>query len=459
MGRSRPPRGRGARSARTMGAVTRPPTALDLFCGCGGIAAGLRSAGFHILAGVDVEPHYMSTFSHNFPEARGVLGDLSGIDPLRFMRGLSLEAGDLDLLAGGPPCQGFSKNVPRSRRSAEDRNNGLMRTFLRYAEVLRPRAVLMENVAEMRNGFDRAYTDEVLGRLERAGYAVAHETLNAADYGVPQRRRRAFFVGLSSGRAFAFPGRTHFAESPRLSGSGDPHVTVWDAIGDLPSVDHASEQRLHRYRRRPFTDYQRQAEARIGDRHEPQAPPAQAAPVRAPGQPEAGTGDQGSAGAPAPPVGVQRGVRATDPGHGRAHDHALGVPSRIGKVRAPRGHPRADDPRGRPASGGSPTSSSSRGATTGRPPRSATPCRPCSPVSWAPPSWARSPDAGPALPVDRGRESPLRGNVTRRRGRSQDVRRLVAPRHDHDDPQQAHGRQACGRRRHARVAPRVEDAP
>ena len=242
-----------------MGAVTRPPTALDLFCGCGGIAAGLRSAGFHILAGVDVEPHYMSTFSHNFPEARGVLGDLSGIDPLRFMRGLSLEAGDLDLLAGGPPCQGFSKNVPRSRRSAEDRNNGLMRTFLRYAEVLRPRAVMMENVAEMRNGFDRAYTDEVLGRLERAGYAVAHETLNAADYGVPQRRRRAFFVGLSSGRAFAFPERTHFAESPRLSGFGDPHVTVWDAIGDLPSVDHASEQRLHRYRHRPFTDYQRQA--------------------------------------------------------------------------------------------------------------------------------------------------------------------------------------------------------
>ena len=240
-----------------MGAVTRPPTALDLFCGCGGIAAGLRSAGFRILAGVDVEPHYMSTFSHNFPEARGVLGDLSGIDPLRFMRELSLEAGDLDLLAGGPPCQGFSKNVPRSRRSAEDRNNGLMRTFLRYAEVLRPKAVMMENVAEMRNGFDRAYTNEVLGRLERAGYAVAHEVMNAADYGVPQRRRRAFFVGLSAGRAFAFPERTHFAESPRLF--GDPHVTVWDAIGDLPSVDHASELRLHRYRHRPFTDYQRQA--------------------------------------------------------------------------------------------------------------------------------------------------------------------------------------------------------
>ena len=242
-----------------MGAVTRPPAAIDLFCGCGGLAAGLRDAGFRILAGADLDPHCMATFGLNFPEARRVPGDLSAIDPLRLMRELSLEAGGLDLLAGGPPCQGFSKNVPRSRRSAEDPNNVLMRTFLRYAEVLRPRAVVMENVAEMRNGFDRAYTDEVLGRLERAGYAVAHETLNAADYGVPQRRRRAFFVGLSSGRAFAFPERTHFAGSPRPSGSGDPHVTVWDAIGDLPSVDHASEQRLHRYRRRPFTDYQRQA--------------------------------------------------------------------------------------------------------------------------------------------------------------------------------------------------------
>ena len=331
--------------------MTQSPTALDLFCGCGGIAAGLRGAGFRILAGVDVEPHYMSTFRHNFPEARGVLGDLSGIDPLRFMRGLSLEAGDLDLLAGGPPCQGFSKNVPRSRRSAEDRNNGLMRTFLRYAEVLRPRAVMMENVAEMRNGFDRAYTDEVLGRLERAGYAVAHETLNAADYGVPQRRRRAFFVGLSSGRAFAFPERTHFAESPRLSGFGDPHVTVWDAIGDLPSVDHASERRLHRYRSRPFTDYQRQA--RRGSEAVTNHRPRRLRPLQyerlaslKPGQgiedlPERLRPRSGYSGAYGR---LTRDMVAPN-------DHALGVPSRVGEVRAPRGYPRADDPRGRPAPG------------------------------------------------------------------------------------------------------------
>ena len=119
------------------------------------------------------------------------------------MSKLGLRAGELDLLTGGPPCQGFSKNVPRSQRDPDSANNQLVKTFLTYCEALKPKAVLMENVAEMKNGFGHAYTDEVIGRLSAAGYTIGHGVLNAADYGVPQRRRRAFFLDLHPGRPMA----------------------------------------------------------------------------------------------------------------------------------------------------------------------------------------------------------------------------------------------------------------
>ena len=232
------------------------PTAIDLFSGCGGIAAGLRDAGFGILAGVDIDPRYMSTFRHNFPEAHSLVSDLSVVDPHLLMDKVGLAPGNLDLLAGGPPCEGFSKNVPRTRRSPEDHNNRLMLRFLEYVEALRPRAVLMENVAEMRNGFDRVYTRTILDRLASAGYRVRHTVMNAADYGVPQKRRRAFFVATSNGE-FTFPEPTHSADKTLLPGFGLSHVTVWEAIGDLPSVPHTSTHNEFDYRCAPFSDYQR----------------------------------------------------------------------------------------------------------------------------------------------------------------------------------------------------------
>ena len=144
--------------------------------------------------------------------------------------------------------------MPRSKRTADDQNNRLMLSFLQYVEALRPRSVLMENVAEMRNGFDREYTNAVLGRLTSAGYLVHHMVMNAADYGVPQRRRRAFFIATSDA-AFEFPAPTHF-DGARLPGFGSSHVTVWDAIGDLPSVEHTDTQVTYEYKCEPFSEYQ-----------------------------------------------------------------------------------------------------------------------------------------------------------------------------------------------------------
>jgi DNA (cytosine-5)-methyltransferase 1 len=236
---------------------------IDLFCGCGGISAGARSAGFDVVAGLDVEPKYMATFSHNFPTSQSVAADLTVLSPEELGDAIKIKRGELGLLVGGPPCQGFSKNVPRRARYMEDERNRLVLRFLQYCDWFRPRIVLMENVAEMKNGFDRAYSDEVVEALTKIGYSVTHGVLNAADFGVPQRRRRAFFIAVSDGVQVSLPPSTHLA-SPRAADlfPSPTHVNVWDAIGDLPLVEHGEGTDVGMYASEPLTEYQAWARKR-----------------------------------------------------------------------------------------------------------------------------------------------------------------------------------------------------
>jgi len=235
--------------------------AVDLFCGCGGISSGLRDAGFRILAGADMERHYIQTYQENFPEAESLRIDLAAVPPKNFGSSLKIRPGELDLLAGGPPCQGFSKNVPRSRRTSDLANNLLIRTFLDYCEYLRPKMILMENVAEMRNGFDQSYTSEIGERLTTLGYSVQHSILNAADYGVPQRRRRAFFLAAADGAPIKFPQPTHSKPGDQISLPGiekkSNHLSVWEAIRDLPSLLHGTGSQPCEYISRPRNTFQR----------------------------------------------------------------------------------------------------------------------------------------------------------------------------------------------------------
>lgn len=232
--------------------------AIDLFCGCGGITSGLQSAGFEVLAGLDVEPKYIQTFKHNFPDTKAMCVDVSTYAPAKLMADLGLKRGELDLLAGGPPCQGFSKNVPRAVREAEAKNNKLIRAFLDYCEQLLPKWIVMENVAEMRNGFDQTFTNEIEARLQDAGYEVIHDVLNAADYGVPQRRRRAFFIARRDKVSPSHPEATHAAEpEPGSLFQTRKHVSVWEAISDLPSLKHGESLDPYKYEVKPQSDYQR----------------------------------------------------------------------------------------------------------------------------------------------------------------------------------------------------------
>ena len=238
--------------------MDRKLTAIDLFCGCGGISTGLRAAGFEILAGVDIDPTYLCTFSHNFPNSKSFQLDLVNTQPQEFMQLMKVEKGELELLAGGPPCQGFSKNVPRKNRFLEDPRNKLIKAFLDYCQELQPRFVLMENVAEMKNGFEKAYTDEILSRLDEEGYTVTYAVLNAADFGVPQRRRRAFFIANRDGIKFKLPEVTHSKKNEDELFGIPNHVTVWDAVGDLPSKSHKdNEDQPCEYTCSPFSDFQK----------------------------------------------------------------------------------------------------------------------------------------------------------------------------------------------------------
>lgn len=232
-------------------------SAIDLFCGCGGISKGVESAGFEVLAGVDIESNYICTFSHNFPKAKSLQIDLEKTSPETFMQILNINQGELDLLVGGPPCQGFSKNVPRKNRFLEDPRNQLIKVFLDYCEVIKPRLIILENVAEMKNGFDKAYTDEILSRLEAQNYTVTYMVLNAADYGVPQRRRRAFFIANRENIKFKPPFPTHSKNDSGLFALPN-YVTVWEAVGDLPSKEHTENEDIPcNYALEPFSDYQK----------------------------------------------------------------------------------------------------------------------------------------------------------------------------------------------------------
>ncbi len=231
--------------------------AIDLFCGCGGISVGIQNAGIDVIAGVDIESSYICSFSKNFPDSQSLILNLSLTHPIEFMEKLNICKGELFLLAGGPPCQGFSKNTPRSKRTEESSNNLLIKTYLDYCEALMPKTILIENVAEMKNGFNKCYSDMIYQKLEKIGYNITSLVLNSADFGVPQRRKRAFFLGIKSYKKIPALYPSHFKLDPD-SFLNNPHISVWEAISDLPSIRHDQHFLNIKYKVEPQNDFQQQ---------------------------------------------------------------------------------------------------------------------------------------------------------------------------------------------------------
>jgi DNA (cytosine-5)-methyltransferase 1 len=213
------------------------PGFIDLFSGAGGLSLGLQEAGWKPLLSVDHWPDGLRTYQANFPGSEVLCDDISTLTEKRLAQ---LVRDHPEWVVGGPPCQGFSTVGKRER---DDPRNRLMREFVRIVSIVRPWGVLVENVIGLR---DMRFVDEVCRLFDKVGYHVRPLVFTAADYGVPQLRRRIIFVGCGNGRSFRKPAPTY--------GPGQ-YVTVWDAIGDLPALRPGASTNL--YDRPPFTSYQR----------------------------------------------------------------------------------------------------------------------------------------------------------------------------------------------------------
>jgi DNA (cytosine-5)-methyltransferase 1 len=206
---------------------------LDLFCGSGGISQGFQSAGFEIAGGIDFDFDSVETFKRNFPKAKSFCGNILEFSDSEIKK----EFGNLriDVVVGGPPCQGFS-NANRWQKEKNDPRNKLFFEYLRFVRVLKPRVVLIENVRGMlskNNGYAQKRIIELITDL---GYKVNSSVLNASDFGVPQNRFRAFFVAIRNDIA-AEP--FNFDQLKKF----DP-VYVKDAIGELYKFEKSKNKTL-----------------------------------------------------------------------------------------------------------------------------------------------------------------------------------------------------------------------
>lgn len=249
-------------------------TSIDLFAGAGGITTGLDLAGIKSLYANEISPDYAETLS-GFHKGLDVdVQDIQTVEPKKVMRRLGLKRGELDILAGGPPCQGFSVNAPV--RSKDDSRNNLFWDYLRFVESFEPKFVVIENVPGMIS-FEKGETvRSILAALRDYGYRSDVRILFAPHYGVPQIRWRTIFIGtrmevdplllfpepthMATGRAnftTKIDGRSLILETDDLAESElEPPTTVWDAISDLPSIPNGGGHEKCAYRIKAGNDYQ-----------------------------------------------------------------------------------------------------------------------------------------------------------------------------------------------------------
>lgn len=226
--------------------VQRRPTAIDLFAGAGGLSLGFEQAGFDIVAAVEHDPVHAAIHKLNFPDTLVVCDDirnLSSLSASELRHRLNID-GELDAVVGGPPCQGFSLI---GHRLLADPRNELVFHYFKIVELLRPRTFLLENVPGMATGRHQQLLHELIARFKDIGYFVREpvRVLNAADYGVPQNRRRLFILGARED--VRLPGYPPARYQPKaLSKNGEQSAlelslpstpSVSDAIFDLPDVE------------------------------------------------------------------------------------------------------------------------------------------------------------------------------------------------------------------------------
>lgn len=240
---------------------------IDLFAGAGGFSLGAQQAGVHIEHAVEIDEWACDTLRANHPNCRITSMDMRSLDDEWWKAEVQKYP---DLLIGGPPCQGFSRAGP-ANKDPKDPRNSLFQEFVRVAKVLQPRLVILENVPGIlraRTASGEGVANIIEGELDSLGYTVARFVLQAERFGVPQIRKRVFFVGTLEGELPNLIPPTNGGESgqPSLLNDGLPEsLTVRDAIADLPLVDVGSYDEKVRYTGPPATEFQKEMRSGAGD--------------------------------------------------------------------------------------------------------------------------------------------------------------------------------------------------
>lgn len=216
---------------------------LDLFCGCGGLSQGFEKAGFHTLLGVDNDSSALKTFQNNHNKAKILCGDLSSMDTFQKIKELT-SPHPIHVIIGGPPCQGFSLSGPRN---FDDSRNKLYLAMIETVQRFSPLSFLIENVPGMATLYNGTVKQEIIKRFTDIGYNVSSQIVCAADYGVPQLRKRLVFVGLKNS-VYDFP-TSEFTE--------DTYITCEEAISDLPSLENSLGEEQSPYVSEPLSLYQK----------------------------------------------------------------------------------------------------------------------------------------------------------------------------------------------------------
>lgn len=251
-------------------ACRQPFTTIDLFCGAGGITEGFRRADFKCLYANDINHWAIETFRANHPGTHAENLPIEKVDAAALRRELKLQPGELDVIVGGPPCQGFSINAPE--RFLEDPRNSLFKHYIRFLDEFKPKTLLIENVPGMLSLGGGVIFEQILKELRGHGYDVQARILFAAHYGVPQERWRTIILGSRFSPPPTHPNPTHYAVAranfkggrtmtfrlmPLEQAALLPAITLRDAIFDLPRLEMGQGGEIVTYDRPAESEYAR----------------------------------------------------------------------------------------------------------------------------------------------------------------------------------------------------------
>ena len=220
---------------------------IDLFSGAGGFSFGLEKSNVKIVLANEIEKDFAKTFESNHPETKVLNNDIHNIDFKKELKKIGYRS--IDILCGGPPCQGFSTVGSKNKK---DKRNSLFWEFLRAVNEVKPKSVIFENVSGFKGLYNGLAYKTLIKELENIGYSVYSDILNAVNYGLPQHRKRTIVIGIEKGKKFIFPKATHLERESLFE---KKYLKIIDAISDLPKL--SSGENKNKYLCSPKNKYQK----------------------------------------------------------------------------------------------------------------------------------------------------------------------------------------------------------